>query len=217
MENKKLDIALTLADAFRTGIKNIPSVLGTYILWVLTIWIPYINIGTTIALSMMPLKMADGGIVNPLYIFESKYRKYMGEYLLTCCLMTMAIVLATLFMIVPGIVLSVSWSLALLFLIGRDLNPLQAMRASNNATQGSKWSIFFVQILLAIIILAITYLILLIPVISYGFESIFSDSQSLISFFMSWRHWVAIVIIWGLSAISHAANASVWRQLKDNI
>ena len=47
MEMKKLDFAETLKDSIAIGVKNAPSVVVAVALWLVTIWIPYINIGTT--------------------------------------------------------------------------------------------------------------------------------------------------------------------------
>ena len=49
MEMKKLDFAETLKDSIAIGVKNAPSVVVAVTLWLVTIWIPYLNIGTTIA------------------------------------------------------------------------------------------------------------------------------------------------------------------------
>ena len=77
---KKLDIVATLKEGIALGITNYLSVLFTVVLYVLTLWIPYLNVGTTIALSLLPAEMAKGKVVNPLYIFDGKYRRNMGEY-----------------------------------------------------------------------------------------------------------------------------------------
>ena len=87
MEMKKLDFAETLKDSIAIGVKNAPSVVVAVALWLVTIWIPYINIGTTIAISLLPVELAKGSVINPLGIFDSKYRRYMGEYLITAGLM----------------------------------------------------------------------------------------------------------------------------------
>ncbi|MCG4956686.1 hypothetical protein [Alistipes finegoldii] len=55
MEMKKLDFAETLKDSIAIGVKNAPSVVVAVALWLVTIWIPYINIGTTIAISLLPV------------------------------------------------------------------------------------------------------------------------------------------------------------------
>ena len=47
---KKLDFGSVLSQGFLVGMKNLPSLLGAIVLWLLTIWIPYVNVGTTIAI-----------------------------------------------------------------------------------------------------------------------------------------------------------------------
>ena len=98
MEMKKLDFAETLKDSIEIGVKNAPSIVVAVILWLVTIWIPYINIGTIIAIKLLPVELAKGNVINPLSIFDSKYRRYMGEFLITWGLMLIPIYIATLFL-----------------------------------------------------------------------------------------------------------------------
>lgn len=134
----KVSFRLTFAEALEIGVKNAPSIIGCVVLWLLTIWVPYINVGTTIAINMLPIELAKGGVISPLGIFDAKYRKYMGDFLITTGLMIIPVFIASLFMIVPGIVLSIAWSLAYFFLFEKKKNPMQAISASNEATYGSK-------------------------------------------------------------------------------
>ena len=53
-----------------------PSIIAAVALWLITIWIPYLNIGTTIAITLLPTQLAKGEIINPLGIFDAKYRRY---------------------------------------------------------------------------------------------------------------------------------------------
>ena len=117
MEMKQLDFTETFKDAITIGMKNAPSVIAAVALFLVTIWIPYINIGTFIAITLLPTQLAKGEVINPLGIFDSKYRRYMGEFLITMGLMVIPTYIAFLFMFVPGIVLSLAWSLAYYFLI----------------------------------------------------------------------------------------------------
>ena len=72
MDKKTLDFAQTLQDAFVLGVKNAPSLLAALLLWLVTLWIPYINVGTTIALTLLPAELAKDRVYNPLDIFASK-------------------------------------------------------------------------------------------------------------------------------------------------
>ena len=203
MEHKTLNFGQTLTEAIAIGTKNAPSIIGAVILWVLTIWIPYINLGTTIAITLLPTELAKGNIINPLSIFDSKYRRYMGEYLLTYGLMILGILLGFAFLYVPGIVIALAWSLSLYFLIEKSKNPMEAIKASNDATYGSKWTMFFISLVFNVCALVLFLLGL------YIFGSVLS-SDFLV------RLWILIVVVL-YAAISIAINASYWRQLKDNV
>lgn len=202
MEMKKLDFAETLKDSIEIGVKNAPSIVVAVALWLVTIWIPYINIGTTIAISLLPVELAKGNVINPLAIFDSKYRRYMGEFLITWGLMVIPIYIAFIFMIVPGIVLALSWALSFYFLIDKGKNPMQAIKASNDATYGNKWTMFFVMLVFGII-MGIVYGIFfaICAAISVGF----------ITFV------VMFVLIVLAASIRMAIDASFWKQLKDNV
>lgn len=198
----KVSFRLTFAEALEIGVKNAPSIIGCVVLWLLTIWVPYINVGTTIAINMLPIELAKGGVISPLGIFDAKYRKYMGDFLITTGLMIIPVFIASLFMIVPGIVLSIAWSLAYFFLFEKKKNPMQAISASNEATYGSKWTMFFV--LLAFV------------VATYVVAGIFAWICAAIDVgFITFVVMLALVAV--IMSISLAINASFWRQLKDNV
>ena len=198
----KVSFRLTFAEALEIGVKNAPSIIGCVVLWLLTIWVPYINVGTTIAINMLPIELAKGGVISPLGIFDAKYRKYMGDFLITTGLMIIPVFIASLFMIVPGIVLSIAWSLSYFFLFEKKKNPMQAISASNEATYGSKWTMFLVTLVFGImvgIVFGILFAICL--AINVGF----------ITFL------VMFVLIVLAASIRMAIDASFWKQLKDNV
>ena len=202
MEMKKLDFAETFKDAITIGVKNAPSVIAAVALFLVTIWIPYINIGTFIAITLLPTQLAKGEVINPLGIFDSKYRRYMGEFLITMGLMVIPIYIAFIFMIIPGIVLSLAWSLAYYFLIEKGKNPIEALKASNDATYGSKWTMFAVGIVFGIAA-AIVMLI-------------FSAICGMINVgFITFVVMFALIVI--VMSIGMAINASYWKQLKNNV
>ena len=181
----KVSFRLTFAEALEIGVKNAPSIIGCVVLWLLTIWVPYINVGTTIAINMLPIELAKG-----------------GDFLITTGLMIIPVFIASLFMIVPGIVLSIAWSLAYFFLFEKKKNPMQAISASNEATYGSKWTMFFV--LLAFVVAA------------YVIAGIFAWICAAIDVgFITFVVMLALVAV--IMSISLAINASFWRQLKDNV
>lgn len=202
METKRLDFATTLQDAIAIGLKNAPSVIAAVALWLVTIWVPYINVGTTIAITLLPTRLAKGEIVNPLGIFDSKYRRYMGEYFITMGLMVFPILIGLIFMIVPAIVLSIAWTLSYYFLFEKGKNPIQAIKASNDATYGSKWTMFAVQLVVGIIVGIVL--------------GIFRFLCDLID--VEFITFIVMFVLYVLAiSISMAVNASYWKQLKDNV
>ena len=138
----KITLAGVLSEGVAIGVKNLASLLVASILWLITIWIPYLNVGTTIAMSTIPIELSKGKVISPLFIFDAKYRKYMGEYFTLKGMMWMAILPASLFVIIPGMIISLGWSLALFILLDKGVAPGEAMIRSNKATYGYTWSIF---------------------------------------------------------------------------
>ena len=156
---KKLDIVATLKEGIALGIANYLSVLFTVVLYILTIWIPYLNVGTTIALSLLPAEMAKGKVVNPLYIFDGKYRRNMGEFFILLGLLYLGVIFGILFLIVPGYVIALAWTFAAILFVDKDMNALEALRESNRLTYGNKGRIFVISLLLSICIELVSVII----------------------------------------------------------
>lgn len=148
MASPKLSPFRVLGEGFLLGAKNFPSLLGAVVLYILTLWIPYINVGTTIAMCAIPVALSRGKVVSPTFIFEGKYRKFMGEYFTLLGLKAMSLVPAFLFMVVPGVIISIGWSQALYILIDQQVAPGEALVRSNKVTYGYKGAIFGIFMLL---------------------------------------------------------------------
>lgn len=71
LTNNRVDFSRTFSEAMATGVKNAPSLIGCLLLWILTLWIPYLNVGTTIAITLLPLEMAEGKVISPTCIFDA--------------------------------------------------------------------------------------------------------------------------------------------------
>lgn len=149
---KKLDILEVLKESLSLALKNILSLIGAVLLWIITIWIPYINVGTTIAIMTIPLELSKGQIINPTFIFDAKYRKRMGEVFILWALIYAAVIAGTLFLFIPGIVISFAFSMAIYILLDHNVNPLQAIKLSNDYTYGNKWRMFFIGLLVGLTI-----------------------------------------------------------------
>ena len=159
--SSEFSVVSILTEGIPLGIKNFVTIFGAAILWLLTFWIPYLNVGTTIAVSTMPMAIADNeSPEGPTYIFDSKYRKYMGEYFILIGLMYMAIWTASVFLIIPGIVISLAWSQALYLLFDKQLNPIEALKESNEKTCGHKWTLFFVGLVFNMAFFILAFILL---------------------------------------------------------
>jgi hypothetical protein len=140
---QELTVSGIYVNAFKNGLRNVLPLVANTALWALTLWIPYLNVGTTIGLVSLPAKMSRGEMLSPVEIFDRKYRRQMGEFFLVLAFMVMGTLAGYLFGIIPGIVIQFAWMLAPLLVIDRSVNPSAALQASNNLTYGKKWTIFF--------------------------------------------------------------------------
>ena len=149
---KKLEIIPTIREGVSLALLNYLSILCAVVLYVLTVWIPYLNVGTTIAMASLPAEMAKGNVINPLFIFDSKFRRNMGEFFILMSLMIGAISVGMMFGFIPGIVISYAWYIAVILFVDKDRNALEALRESNKLTYGNKARIFWIETVLAIAI-----------------------------------------------------------------
>ncbi len=155
----KLSVQPLLQTAVTRGIKNVVPLVVNAILWALTVWIPYINIGTTIGLYAGVIgKMARGEIISPLEIFNPDYRKHMGSFFLVMGLMFAGIGFAFLLFIAPGIVLSFAWIIAPVLVVDQAMSPTDALQKSNELTWGNKGTIFISQLVLVIAIMILQWI-----------------------------------------------------------
>lgn len=160
--DKKITVSQVLTEGLQIGLANAASIIGAVALWLVTIWIPYLNVGTTIAIYSMPLELSKGGIMSPTSIFDGKYRQYMGEFFALIGLMLLSIIPALFFAIIPAVIISIGWSLAIYLLLDKGVSPSDALVMSNKATYGYKWTIFGVGLVQSLIYGVIYWILLMI-------------------------------------------------------
>lgn len=199
-QEKKITVFGVISEGVEIGIKNSASLLGASLLWILTIWIPYVNVGTTIAMATIPIELSKGKIISPLFIFDKRYRQYMGEYFTLKGLMMISILPAQLFMYIPGKIISIGWSLALYILLDKNIAPGEAMIRSNKATYGYKWTIYGISFILG----AAFVLLLLI-----------SSTTISSSGFLFFILFIAISVVYTTAKLG--CNAVIYRNLTANI
>lgn len=150
---KRLDFGETIKGAIQIGVKNSLTVILTAVLYIVTVWIPYLNIGTTIAFfTVLPVKLAKGETFSPTDIFDGKYRENMTNFFIVLGIFNAAIGFAMMLMFFPGLVVMYAWMLAAPLVINKGMSPIEALNESYKITYGSKWTIFFSYLVLGIII-----------------------------------------------------------------
>ncbi len=159
-ETKRLDFGQTLKGAIQIGVKNAVTVIVTTILYVITVWIPYLNIGTTIAFfTVLPVRLGKGESFSPAEIFDAKYRENMTNFFLVLGLFNAGVGFAFILAFFPGLVIMYAWMLAAALVINKGMKPIEALNLSYKATYGSKWVIFFSYLVLGIIIFVINLIL----------------------------------------------------------
>tara|TARA_Y100000748_G_C15314902_1_gene417724 strand:- start:4 stop:624 length:621 start_codon:yes stop_codon:yes gene_type:complete len=147
----KLTFSDGFSTSFRLAMSQFWSVLGACLLWLITIWIPYINIGTTIGLIRLQIKLGRGEKISAGEIFDPENRAAMGKIFLLWSFMATGITIGFIFFIIPGIVLWYAWFFSSMLILDKKLDPIQAMSKSYDLTYGYKWVIFFIMLVIQIV------------------------------------------------------------------
>ena len=152
MTTEKLDIMKTIREGVSYGIRNFFPLFLMVILYFLTFWIPYLNVGTSIGLYKAVISIGRGETVDPLSIFNKDNFKNLGNLFLLMGFISIGTLAAAAFLFLPAIVISIAWGFAIYFLIDKHVSPLKALLLSYDSTFGNKWRIFFVEFLTALAI-----------------------------------------------------------------
>ena len=147
MVTEKLDIMKTIRDGIQYGLKNFLPLLLMVLLYFITFWIPYLNVGTTIGVYKAIIGIGRGETIDPVSIFDKNNFKNLGGFFLLLGFVTVGTAAAALFMFFPALVIGIAWSFAIYFLIDKKVSPLKALALSYDSTYGNKWRIFFLGLL----------------------------------------------------------------------
>jgi hypothetical protein len=165
---KKLQVFDIIKSGLEIGVKNIGPILVNTLLWLVTIWIPYINIGTTIGMvAGVLVKASRDDVISMTEVFNPRYRKYMGEFFLTSGLVGMGVTVGFVLFVIPGYVVAIAWSLSLLLVVDKGKNPVEAIFLSNKLTYGNKGIIFLSFLVFCAAVTVIIVIFSLVPVIGF--------------------------------------------------
>ena len=201
--NKKIDIMATLKEGIAIAALNFLSLILTTILYIITIWIPYLNVGTTIAMASLPAELAKGNMINPLFSFEAKYRRNMGEFFILMSLMIGAISVGFMFMFIPGIVIAYAWYIAVVLFVDKDMSALDSLRESNRLTYGNKWRIFGAEFLICLALCVVIAII----------AGLFSIGH--VSWLEAIGHIINVILLIFVAPALFGVEASIYRQLTE--
>lgn len=162
---EKLNFKQTIADAFKVGMANIGNLLLTALLWIITVWIPYLNVGTTIGFYKIIIALSKGEAIKPTSIFSKENYKGLGDFFLLFGLQTAGTIAASLLFVGP--IVSLAWGFAFLFFIDKKVSPLKALSLSYDTTCGEKWTLFFLYIVFGLILSIVTSILGLVPYIGF--------------------------------------------------
>lgn len=160
---QKLNFKQTIVDAFNVGLANILNLLLTAILWIITIWIPYLNVGTTIGFFKIIVALSKGEAIKPTSIFSKENYKGLGDFFLLFGLQTAGIIAAAMLFVAP--IVSLAWQFAFYFFVDKKVSPLKALALSYDTTCGEKWTLFFIYLVFSLIIGVICSLLGMVPYI----------------------------------------------------
>ena len=163
MATEKLDIMQTIKEGIQYGLKNFFPLLLMVILYVVTVWIPYLNVGTSIGLYKAVIKIGRGETIDPTAIFAKENFQNLSGFFLLLGLLYIGTVVAMFFMIIPGIVMGIAWGFCVYFFLDKKVSPLKSLQLSYDSTYGNKWRIFFVELLCCILICIVCGILAAIP------------------------------------------------------
>ena len=163
MATEELDIMQTIREGILYGLKNFFPLLLMVILYAVTVWIPYLNIGTTIGLYKAVIGIGRGETIDPTAIFAKENFKNLSGFFLLLGLLYMGITVACFFILIPGLVMSIAWGFAVYFFLDKKVSPLKSLQLSYDSTFGNKWRIFLVGLLCGLLISVICGILTAIP------------------------------------------------------
>tara|TARA_B100001245_G_C22819229_1_gene394299 strand:+ start:119 stop:763 length:645 start_codon:yes stop_codon:yes gene_type:complete len=155
---KNLTFSDGVSTSFKLAINQIWAIVGAWILWILTIWIPYINVGTTIGLIRLQIQLGRGESINSADIFDADNRAAMGNIFLVWSFMTTGVIIGLIFFVIPGFVLFYAWFLSTMLVLDKKLGPVDALVKSYELTYGHKWTIFFIVAIIQLVVGAFSLL-----------------------------------------------------------
>ena len=173
-KSSNFTIANIIKNSFKIASNHAGSIFGATLLLVLTIWIPYINVGAMIGYCAFIVALSKGeNIPLATSIFDRKYRKHIVEFCLLAGFMMLAVFVGYMFFIIPGLIIAYACLLAPYIFVDKKSTPLESIKLSNKILYGEKLTIFIAHIIMALIYFITVSLIMSLSFLS-GYEPLVS-------------------------------------------
>ncbi|HYJ82579.1 MAG TPA: hypothetical protein VEW26_07050 [Allosphingosinicella sp.] len=187
----------TLGIAFLFG--ALPSLLLT---WAIQVLGPeaFVALGTAAAIGLTVFSavvaillamITQGALVRATVAYSEGRKASLSEsamaglrvalpLFLLALLSALGIGLGLIFLVVPGIILYIMWSVAAPALVEERLGPIEALGRSSGLTDGARWKIFGLILVLVVLYWMFTAVIAMVGVMAYGgVEGLVSSAGSM--------------------------------------
>ena len=224
--NLEIGVGAIITNAFKIGFQNWGNIILAILLFIITFWIPYLNIGAYLGLSGFIVTMSKGKKINATDMFNSYYLKKIGDIALLYFLfyggfLGLAMILwefgsyiALFTGVVPLIVIYYSWYVSSFLILDKDLGALKVLEISNRITYGYKGTIFGAHILMGIIFFSVT---LFGSGVIYGIGSMIYIGSVEYVIIMICFIIIAIAVVSFLISIFFGMEAYIYRVLEKRI
>ena len=181
---------------FSSELLKLVPIAVSVALWLFTAWIPFVGIGTTIALFTLPVDLVRGKKISPIDIFCSSHRsnlfsfflllgfmgvgcsaaafpftflgtQFVGPAMSFCAKTALYLFLAS--AATAAVTLSTGWSMAPFLLLENGLAPVEALQTSLKMTEGKRLKIFGIYAAPVFIAFLLLYFLARIPYLGWLF------------------------------------------------
>lgn len=143
----------------------------------------------TVLTTVMLAMITQGALVRATVAYSEGRKASLGEsamaglrvalfLFLLGLLSALGIALGLLFIIVPGIILYIMWSVAAPALVEERLGPIRALGRSSDLTRGARWKIFGLTLVILVLYWLFSALIAMLSVMWYGGMTEFAASSA---------------------------------------
>ncbi|MDD5567400.1 MAG: DUF975 family protein [Patescibacteria group bacterium] len=150
-ENAGLLIVVVLITMAVGGFGTLFSRSGAAVYFInLVVWVVGLFIGIGVIKIMLKIYDGQKPELNLLWSGGPVF----VNYLLGSILVSLIVLGGLILLVIPGIIWSIKYSMTTYLIVDKGMGPTEALRKSGEITQGSKWQLFLLGLVLALINMA---------------------------------------------------------------